>query len=193
MTLICYANSSSSTARAQHKYTVTVVNAHKTLDMPDTIIPFDMLRTFVLNCSIPTNYTNDLKIQWFKNNQEITDIIYFRSGKVQLHIFNATEWNEGTYKCAIEIKNAVAGKIILYQTFKMAFKPYWSKWSPWSQCQPKCGMNSIKRRVRNCHRSKILQPYTKWRCPGGNVQRKRCKTIACSRNGAWTEWSEWSG
>lgn len=173
MTLICYANDSSSTSRVQHTFAIAVANAS---DNP--IIVFDVRKTFVLNCSIANN-TNKLKVKWFNNEQEITDsdAVYYHFGEAQLHILNATDLNEGVYKCVVEIKGASASKIKLYQTFKTAFKPYWSKWSPWSRCQPKCGKNSTKRRVRVCHRSKLLQPYAKWHCPGENMQRKRCTAV----------------
>lgn len=194
MTLACYANESSSKPRVQHTFAIAVANASD-----DPIIVFDVRKTSVLNCSIANN-ANKLKIQWFKNDQEIADAdsVYYHIGEAQLHILNATILNEGVYKCVVEIKGAGASKIKLYQTSKTAFKPYWSKWSPWSRCQPKCGKNSTKRRVRVCHRSKLLQPYTKWRCPGENMQRKRCPAITCSqtmysRDGVWTEWSDWSG
>lgn len=177
---------------------ITVANASDTFNThvssEDPITVFDVLRNFVLNCSI-ANDTRVSRIQWFKNDLEITsDAAYFRDGEAQLlHIFNATDWNEGVYKCAVELNGADFGKIILYQTFKMAFKPHWSKWSPWSRCQPKCGKSSTRQRIRTCHRSKFLQPYKKWRCPGAKVQRQRCKAAACSRDGVWTEWSDWSG
>lgn len=181
MTLICYANDSSSILRVRHTYTITVANASETLNVhlssDDNIIVFNLLSNFILNCSIANN-TDELKIHWYKNDQEIID-----DGKAQLQIFNATVLNEGIYKCAIEINGGNASKIILYQTFKAAFKPYWSKWSQWSRC----GKKSMKQRNRICHHSKILQPDEKWRCIGVNLQRKRCKTIA-----SWTEWSDWS-
>lgn len=197
LTLDCYANGSSTISRVQHTYMITVANAsetfntHMSSEAPITV--FDVLRNFELNCSI-ANENSEFQIQWFRDDHEITsDAAYFRDGKAQLHIFNATDRNEGIYKCAVVLKDADFGKIDLYQTFKFAFKPYWSKWSPWNRCQPKCGKDSTRRRVRICHRSKLLQPYKKWRCSGANVQRERCKVAACGREGAWTEWSVWSG
>lgn len=152
-----------------------------------------MRRNFVLNCSIADD-TNKLKIRWFKNDQEITKSAYFSENN-KLYINSATDLDEGVYKCAVEHIAAGDSKIILYQTFKTAFKPYWSKWSQWSQCQPKCGKSRAKRRFRMCHRSKMQPLDSKWHCHGENVQRKRCATTACggddggSGGGVWSDWS----
>lgn len=195
MTLICYANKSSSSSRFQHTYTITIANASQTLNMhlspDDPIIVFDVFKNFMLNCSISKKF----KIHWFKNDQAITESAYFRdNNKEHLHIDNATDLNEGVYKCAVKHTIAGESQIILYQIFKLTFKPYWSKWSQWSRCQPKCGKGRTKRRFRICHRSKIQQSeMAKLRCHGENVQRKRCATTACGGDGVWTEWSDWSG
>lgn len=192
MTVICYANESSA-LRSQHTYTISVNASEKS---NNRINLFDVRKNFVLNCSLAVTDTSELKIHWFKNGPEITKSGYFRAdNRKQLNIVNATDVDEGIYKCAVKYEVAGDSQIILYQTFKMAFKPYWSKWSPWSQCQPKCGNGRTKRRFRICHRPKMLQPPppdTKWRCHGENVQRKRCAVAACNRDGVWSEWSDWS-
>lgn len=195
MKISCHTGDSSTISKVQHTYTIAVVNTSKTSNVSseDPVTVFDVFKDLVLNCSI-ANDSSEFKIDWFKNDRKIiSDAANFRDGKPQLHIFNATDRSEGIYKCAVELKNTNGGKIIMYQTFKVAFKPYWSKWSSWNRCQPLCGLNRTRRRVRICYRSKILQPYKQWRCSGANVQREKCPAAACNGGGAWTEWSDWSG
>lgn len=193
--LICYENDS--TPKIQHTFTIAVVNGSETMNTHspavDPMIVFDVFKKIVLNCTL-ANDTNAAKIQWFKNDQQITEITYFPDdNKRQLCISNATHLNEGVYKCAVEHRSNGDEKIILYETFKVTFEPYWSTWSQWSRCQPKkCGNRRVRRRFRICHQPKILQPITQWRCHGENIQKKRCPTAPCE-DGVWSEWSDWSG
>lgn len=210
--LICYATDSSSSKKARYKFPITIATAPEPsstnvrIDGPHIL--FDIYTDVMLNCSL-TNDTDEMNVEWWKiNHQERrhidpnTDAEYFRNhSKVQLHIVNATDHAEGVYACKYVIANEANenGEIVLYQTFEMAVKPYWSKWSQWSRCQPKCGNSRAKRRFRICHKPKMLRSNMQWRCHGASVQRMRCSMAPCSDSrghdddNVWTEWSEWSG
>jgi len=74
------------------------------------------------------------------------------------------------------------------QTLKPAVDGGFSSWSDWSECSATCG-SGVQSRSRTCD-----NPAPAWggnSCSGSYTETRACNTLSCSKNGGYSEWSEW--
>jgi len=129
------------------------------------------------------------RIYWMKNKMEIQverDSNFLQSADGHLIIVQVREQDMGNYTCVAE--NLINRRISPPARLDIFVDGGWSSWSPWTECDVKCG-KGFQRRQRVCNNPSpsLNGAY----CQGDGEESHSCATL-CQEDGSWTPWSSWS-
>ncbi|XP_022242663.1 netrin receptor UNC5B-like isoform X4 [Limulus polyphemus] len=94
-----------------------------------------------------------------------------------------------TYSCVCHAWSPTGRTHSRKAIIRIALNGAWSTWSPWSECDSRCGRGS-KIRTRMCTNPTPLNNGQQ--CIGEATQRSDCTMLCPPIDGLWTSWSSWS-
>ncbi|XP_076348979.1 netrin receptor UNC5C-like isoform X2 [Tachypleus tridentatus] len=130
------------------------------------------------------------QIFWLRNNEIIDtnkETNFIISNEGNLLISQVRLADTGNYTCGAQ--NLANQRFSETATLTVYVNGGWSTWSPWSECNSRCGRGS-KIRTRMCTNPTPLNSGQQ--CLGEATQRSDCTMLCPPIDGLWTSWSSWS-
>ncbi|CAM1331978.1 UNC5C (predicted) [Pycnogonum litorale] len=142
-----------------------------------------------LTCLPPEGFPPS-EVFWLKNGEPIDpkkDKSVIISSEGNLIVSQARLSDMGNYTCGSQ--NLAGRRLSEPATLTIFVKGGWSSWSPWSNCNSRCGRGT-KKRNRMCTNPTPLNGGTQ--CKGDTLEKTGCFITCPAIDGSWTSWSSWS-
>ncbi|XP_070545067.1 netrin receptor UNC5C-like isoform X2 [Ptychodera flava] len=170
------------------KATVKVSFLRKLFEREPLGVNVETDSAFQLMCRAPEGYPEP-EIYWEKDGRQINvaeERNFIITSDGNLIVSQARLADTGNYTCvAVNIASKRKSDTAVVNVY---VNGDWSTWSPWSDCDSRCGKGE-QRRTRTCTNPAPLNNGAP--CPGRATQESPCTTL-CPVDGGWTEWDGWS-
>jgi hypothetical protein len=185
----CHCDAWSSKGQASSKSaTVATGYLNKVFEVPPYSQSVTLGKQVEIRCHPPKGKPRP-RIYWMKNKMEIQverDSNFLQSADGHLIIVQVRKQDMGNYTCVAE--NLINRRISPPARLDIFVDGGWSSWSPWTDCDVRCG-KGFQRRQRVCNNPSpsLNGKY----CEGDSEESHSCASL-CQVDGSWSPWSSWS-